>query len=52
MAATDHSADAGNVYGNKLTLDGVASWFLGYVYGGYTLGAGNASQNEIRRAMS
>ena len=45
--AITNSSDAGNVYGNKLTLDGASAWFLGYVYGGYTLGAGNAYQNEL-----
>ena len=37
-------ADNRNVTGNKLTISGVG---FGPVYGGYTLGMGNASNNEI-----
>ena len=38
------AGDNRNVVGNRLTLDGVSPYIF---YGGYTLGAGNATGNTI-----
>ena len=38
------AADNRNVTGNKITISGVT---LGPIYGGYTLGSGNATNNEV-----
>ncbi len=45
--AITNAADSGNVYGNKLTLDGTTTNFNGYIYGGYNFGTGDAFQNEL-----